>query len=188
MRCGRGCELFLNRKQDGRCEYLLSPFWDGHWTVRHLYQCISCDFLGGRYVPQTMHGSAICWPAHVQRVMNGLACVRYFPMCRTDLPHREGKTEGRKRVRTHCDSGWAGACAGKVQATGTGDWGFGGEGGRHGGGGTPGAGDWERRPAWAKTKDVDRQRVLLALWPSGHPGPQAFRASLLSVLSGPQRP
>lgn len=100
--------------------------------------------------------------------------------------------DARKRVRTHCDSGCAGACAGKVHATGTGNWGFRGEGGGDGGGGTPDAGNWERRPAWAKTKDVDRQRVLLALSglstvrPSGPRGPH--RASLSSVLSGPHRP
>lgn len=68
----------------------------------------------------------------------------------------------REETRTYCDSGWAGACAGKVQATGTGDWGFGAREGGNGGGGSPGAGNWERRPAWAKTKDVDRQRVLQA--------------------------
>lgn len=31
----------------------------------------------------------------------------------------------REETRAYCDSGWAGACAGKVQATGTGDWAFG---------------------------------------------------------------
>lgn len=31
-------------------------------------------------------------------------------------------------------------------------------------GGSPGHGNWERRPAWAKTKDVDRQRVLQAFY------------------------
>lgn len=55
----------------------------------------------------------------------------------------------------------------RLQGLGTGDLG-----GKEGGteeGGPLALGTWERRPAWAKTKDVDRQRVLLAMLPSCPP-------------------
>lgn len=156
------------------------------WKVRTADNAWICDLLDCQ--PD-------CQTAHVQRVMNGLACAPYFSMCRADLPHREGKSEGRQRVRTHCDSGWAGACAGKVQATGTGDWGFGGEGGRHGGGGTPGTGDLGTATRLGQDKrcgSATGPPGLVALLPSCPLGHQAFRAPSVfpsnPALRGPDAP
>lgn len=138
---------------------------------------VSRAVVGGTY-RQTMHGSAICWTC--SECGGGLACVPYFSMCRQTTQRKDW---AKKRVRTVIQGGQGraqGRC--RLQGLGTGDW------GREGGKGTrgpPGAGNWERRPAWAKTKDVDRQRVLLALRPSGPSGPSVLRAVRLSKALRP---
>lgn len=172
LRCGRGCELFLNRSRKQACLSALSFLG---WTLDSagLYQCISCGRW--RYVPQTMHGSAICWTCSE----GGLACVPYFFHVPADT---EGRSERGNAYVPYCDSGWAGACAGKVQATGTGDWGLGGrrEGKREGGPLALGTGNGD--------PPGPRQKMWIgngSSWPFRPSGPQG---PLFSVLSGSPRP
>lgn len=194
MRCGRGCELFLNGSSK-QVRSLLSPFWDGQWTVRDCTQCISGAVLHFLLCWGSIRTTDNAWICDLldNISISSLACVLYLVPCagahtRPLLTHtpREGKAR-RAYVRTVIQDGQGPAQVGcRPQGLGPGNWGKEAREAGAEGGGPPGTGNWERRPAWAKTKDVDRQRVLSALQaglqalrPSGPQGP------LFSVLSGP---
>lgn len=192
MRCGRGCELFLNGSSK-QVRSLLSPFWDGQWTVRDCTQCISGAVLHFLLCWGSIRTADNAWICDLLDIsISSLACVLYLVPCagahtRPLLTHRPRERQGKERVRTYCDSGWAGACPGRVQATGTGDreLGEGGQGGRDGGRGAPWR--WELGTATRLGQD---KRCGSATGPPCPPGLEALRPSgpqgpLFSVLSGP---